>query len=131
MEDLPRLILQFAIISASCVAGGFISTKIRDRGRGEWNTMVGRPPRDLFADRRINFIANLIHEWMWIGAAVAFTGVVLMFFDSTAGFADFVFWFGVAMMFVRGIGTSFCLLYARLAPQYEAKAADAADARAA
>lgn len=120
--------LPFLIVLPFVVLGGEVRSKIRERGRGEWASSVGRPPRDLYADRRINFAANLVHEWLWIGFVVAFVGFALIFPDSTMGVSPYVMWLGIAMMWVGAIVTQLSLLFAKLAPQYEAQAMQAARA---
>jgi hypothetical protein len=131
MSDTVRVILPFAIVFPFIVLGGVVRSKIRERGRGEWLSSVGRPPRDLFADRRINFVANLVHEWLWIGFGVALIGFVLIFPDSTMGISQYVTWFGIGMMFVGAIVSQLSLLFAKLAPQYEVQAAASVAAKSA
>lgn len=120
MGDITDLI-PIAIGTAIGAAGGSITKNARDRGRGQWMTPVGRPPRDLYANRWINFFANVIHEWVWIGFCVAFVGFVLLFPEGMVGL--YVMCVGVGMIVIRLFGTPLCLLYAELAPQYEAEAA--------
>lgn len=131
MSDAVRVNLPFLLVLPFIFLGGVIRSKIRERGRGEWLSSVGRPPRDLFADRRINFVANLVHEWLWIGFLVAFIGFVLIFPDSTMGISQYVTWLGIGMMFVGAIVSQLCLLLAKLAPQYEAQAAATVAAKSA
>lgn len=131
MSHTVRVILPFVIVLPCIVLGGMVRSKIRERGRGEWLSSVGRPPRDLYADRRINFAANLVHEWLWIGFAVALIGFVLIFPDSTMGISQYVTWLGIGMMFVGAIVSQLCLLFATLAPQYESQAAASVAARSA
>jgi hypothetical protein len=123
MSDTVRVILPFLVFIPFAVMGSLGRSKIRERGRGEWLSSVGRPPRDLFADRRVNFVANLVHEWIWIGFSVAFIGFMLLFPDSTMGISPYVTWLGIGMMFIGAIVGQLSLLFAKLAPQYEAQAA--------
>lgn len=120
MGDIIDLI-PIAIGTAIGMFGGSITKNARDRGRGQWMTPVGRPPRDLYANRWVNFFANLIHEWAWIGFSVAFFGFVLVFVEGEIGL--YVMGAGVGMILIRVFGTPLCLLYAELTPKYEAEAA--------
>lgn len=82
---------------------------------------VGRTPRDLFADRRVRLVTNLVEEWIWIGTVVAVAGLAMIFFEATDQFADYVFWGGLVMIGIRLLVKPLALGHAELSPEYEAR----------
>ncbi|MGH2959744.1 MAG: hypothetical protein ACRDKE_09070 [Solirubrobacterales bacterium] len=125
MGGILEPILPMVIGVAIGTAAGRLMKRARDRGRGQWMTLVGRPPRDLFVKRSANVIANLIHEWVWIGFSVFLLGFALVFIEAENGIyvnGLYVMGVGIAMMLVRAFVTPLLLLKAKLAPQYEAAA---------
>lgn len=100
---------------------GIQIVEARKRGRIQWLTPVGRPPRDLFAQRRVNFVFNLVHEWLWIGFAVVIASFFTIFFDAIDGLTFYVMYLGIAMMVACLVIVPLCVARAELNPKYEAE----------
>jgi hypothetical protein len=116
---MPNFLLVWATVYiAVSVPLTFAKRKMRGTNRRQWLGIVGRTPRDLFADRRVRLFTNLTEEWVWIGFVVVVAGYVWLFVNPNFN-ADLMTGIGFAMMVVRAIGKPLCVAYAELSPQYE------------